>query len=803
MKFKTYQKQDLARLALHDGAILAWDKGLGKTLGMFTWALLKCGLLRPDLACPARPVLLVAPGDIHDQVAEDGRTLLRAQTTRLNSQADFFRLSTQNPHSSQRDLPPGFYLASYTGLALNGTAQFPDPAEHGIGAMIEMFSITTEFEDFYAERGSTYEGAYLTLEVSPSASLEDIEAAQMRCRRSDPSNAGRNTIDDAYHLLAQFHPKGRAARSITDLSPGQLRYVQHEVVTKLALQYRQGIGETRTLTSQLPTSQLPHSLPHRIKCVYSATLADLCCETFAAVAIDEGVKMKGEETIIGLGLRQMNPQYRLVLSGTPIKNRLPDIFRLAHWATGHHEEPSARWPYAAETADRDSFAEEFLLAERNVTKESNSETKRRYVKLSPQVCNIHRLWKLFGPIVLRRLKADIGEEIVQKHRHVIRVPMGTAQAATYRYHMLADYRDRNGMKAIGAQLQALRTVAAAPHCGDLQPKPLPDHVRSSPSPLGESAGVRWSHVSSETYIPKYAAALTLVRQVMERGEQIVLFSDLLEPLHALSARLRDAGVPHLVATGEMSPARRRKLSADFKQGPPSLTSQLPTSQLFPVLLASDCMAEGHSWPRCNNIGRLAFAWAMDKESQSIDRCHRINSVKDLNYHTILCDGTTDRVLENNLAEKNNTSDLVLDGHLMDTNPQEVSLAEVLQSAMTEFDLETKTIDERALEQEWPALRESLRSGYREWQQGTAGTESEKVSKWAGENKPAQLDASSLSHLPTFPPAHLPPLPPAHFPTCPPADPAPLLLFPTALHPWRERALRRRNLRVQQEQLALA
>jgi SNF2 family DNA or RNA helicase len=39
--------------------------------------------------------------------------------------------------------------------------------------------------------------------------------------------------------------------------------------------------------------------------------------------------MKGSDTQVGKGIRQMSPRYRLVLTATPVKNRLPDIFWLA------------------------------------------------------------------------------------------------------------------------------------------------------------------------------------------------------------------------------------------------------------------------------------------------------------------------------------------------------------------------------------------------------------------------------------------------------------------------------------------
>ena len=205
----------------------------------------------------------------------------------------------------------------------------------------------------------------------------------------------------------------------------------------------------------------------------------------------------------------------------------------------------------------------------------------------------------------------------------------------------------------------------------------------------------------------------------------------------MARRLDMAGVPYVIAHGGHSPVRRRKLSADFKRG-------WDHGRGKPVMLASgECMAEAHSWHLCNNAALLAYSWAFDKLSQAIDRCHRLNSVKDLNYYAILAEGTVDLVLENNLQEKNDTSDLVLDGQLLDTNPQEVSLAEILCTAVADFNPESKTIDEGDLEVEWPTLRERLRSGACDWKLGRFTT-SATVAKLDRES-PIASPAASSSH----------------------------------------------------------
>jgi len=59
----------------------------------------------------------------------------------------------------------------------------------------------------------------------------------------------------------------------------------------------------------------------------------------------------------------------------------------------------------------------------------------RYTKLTAEVCNVHRLWKLLAPeIVLRRRKEDSGEDIFPKIRKVVRCEMGTLQQQVYEHH---------------------------------------------------------------------------------------------------------------------------------------------------------------------------------------------------------------------------------------------------------------------------------------------------------------------------------------------------------------------------------
>ena len=403
----------------------------------------------------------------------------KAVVTPLDSQETFLRLSTPNPTTGKRELPPGYYITSYTQLTGNGVQPFPAFQPDNIIGMMQILGLTdSDSGEFFDQRETMHEKHYNRLGALPTMTLQELSRCEHEaCARYGLGNqAMQDEIRHSFGILSPYHCD-KYNPSFSDLPPDKKFIIRAAMTGAKYQEYAASVGTGKwyggrtaapAVTEPAPGEQSvpqtpdpkPQTPAFKIKCLWSPSLADLCQDAFAACAVDEGVKMKGEDTIIGTGVRQITAKYKLVLTATPIKNRLPDVFRLAWWATGARPEAHARFPYPDETAARTSFAEEFQISERNLTKER--EKPARFKKLTPQVCNVHRLWKMFAPIILRRRKADAGEDIVPKIRQVVRVPMGKEQAAVYKFHIDARYLDKNGGPAIGAQLQALRIAAANP-----------------------------------------------------------------------------------------------------------------------------------------------------------------------------------------------------------------------------------------------------------------------------------------------------------------------------------------------------
>lgn len=687
---KRFQLEDLARGACHDGFILGWETGLGKTIAMYLWPILKLGLHSSASAkhrlVPNGAVLMVAPGDLHDQIAGDGHKLFKTVPTVIESQAKFLALSQLNPRTGRRELPPGFYLTTYTALARNGVQPFPKLNLDDLPGMLAALCLSErDGRELYERRGELFADSYRLLAVNPTDPAAAVRKQWLHLKKSHTDPDVRDRLDDAYQEVLPF-----CGKSYDTLSTEARDQITRLLVRRKHREYGAGIG-WRLLEEEGVVLDNP---AQRIKCIYDATLADLAQDSFDVTVADEGVRLKSDETIIGLGLRQMNSRYWLITSATPIKNRLPDVFWLAARVTGLHAEPHARFPYPATAEARQEFATEFQLGERNLTREAQDKKNSRRT-LTPQIANVHRLWKFVAPLILRRRKADCGEEIVAKHRQVVRVPMGTHQAQTYAYHLAAEYLDCNGRAAIGAKLQSLRMAACNPASAHLP-------FKGKAQGFGDAAAQAVFR-SRYTYIPKLASALNLFKDILEQREQLICFHTFLDSIDIMSARLDEAGVPHIVMDGRTSPRKRGRLASEFK------------ARKYPVMLAnSDCMSEGHSFAQCPNVIHYSFPWAMDKIVQSDDRVYRINSPKDVYSFRLTATGSIDMKMEAQGEEKTDAAELVLDGKLLDRPCEELSAAELLQIAFQDFNPHEHTVDEEELLRAWPALREALRAAARQF-----------------------------------------------------------------------------------------
>ncbi|KAG1825464.1 SNF2 family N-terminal domain-containing protein [Suillus subaureus] len=170
--------------------------------------------------------------------------------------------------------------------------------------------------------------------------------------------------------------------------------------------------------------------------------------------IDEGHRMKNTQSKLAQTLTQYyHSRYRLILTGTPLQNNLPELWALLNFVL----------PKIFNSVK--SFDEWFN------TPFANSGTGDK-IELNEEeaLLIIRRLHKVLRPFLLRRLKKDVESELPDKVEKVIKVRMSALQSQLYRqmkkHKMIANGKDAKGksggVKGLSNELMQLRKICQHP-----------------------------------------------------------------------------------------------------------------------------------------------------------------------------------------------------------------------------------------------------------------------------------------------------------------------------------------------------
>jgi superfamily II DNA or RNA helicase len=329
----------------------------------------------------------------------------------------------------------------------------------------------------------------------------------------------------------------------------------------------------------------------------------LASRNWVVAIFDEAQNLKNAETRRAQASKQIEAGFRLALSGTPVENRLDEL-----WSLFDTVAPGL-------LGSRDGFQRRFAAP----IERGRSASARNALKL------------LLRPFLLRRTKAAVLAELPSRTEIVIEVEPGEEERAFYeavRRKALASLENLSGdggQKRIHILAEIMRLRRAACH----------------PSLVDERSTIESA---------KLGALMELVQELRANRHRALVFSQFTGHLDRVAAALDRAGVEALRLDGSTPAAERARLVASFQSG---------EGELF--LLSLKAGGTGLNLTGADYVVHLDPWWNPAVEDQATDRAHRIGQTRPVTVYRLVSKGSIEEKILALHATKRDLAADFLDG----------------------------------------------------------------------------------------------------------------------------------------------
>ena len=344
---------------------------------------------------------------------------------------------------------------------------------------------------------------------------------------------------------------------------------------------------------------------------------------FDAIVFDEIQRIKTPGTLMTHAAKALNGDFVIGLSGTPVENRLADLWCVVDST------------YPGYLSDLAQFS-------------ANYEANMSVEKLGSLKALLTEEQQSSPPVMLRRMKVDHLPGLPEKLEHVLPEKMPPEQAAAYT-DAINRARGADGKQAMLQTLQQIRNISLHPLHPDL------------------SSDKEYPLLSA-----RFKATLSVLDQISDKGEKVLVFLENHEMQRYLAGYLQRryslANLPLLI-NGAVKGSERQSRVNRFQSG----------RRGFDVMILSPrAGGVGLTLTAANNVIHLSRWWNPAVEDQCSDRVYRIGQDKLVNIyypqavHPNFGSKSFDLTLHNLLARKRQLcSDLLMPPGNSDGNAEEL------------------------------------------------------------------------------------------------------------------------------------
>jgi len=331
------------------------------------------------------------------------------------------------------------------------------------------------------------------------------------------------------------------------------------------------------------------------------------CE-WERIVLDEAQNIKNPKAAQTKAILKIKSKYRLALTGTPVENRLMDLWSIFNFLNSGYLETQAK------------FRKAFELP---IQKENNA-FKTKILK------------NLVEPFILRRMKTDknIIKDLPDKVEQKVYCTLSKEQASLYESvvkDILEQIEETDGIQRKGLILSSLTKL-----------KQICNHPSQFLQDNSEFTKQR-SH--------KLSRLTEMIEEAIESGESLLIFTQFKESAIELEQFIKnELNYNTYLIHGSISRKKREQMIQKFQD---------PETEPSVFILSLKAGGVGITLTKANHVFHFDRWWNPAVEDQATDRAFRIGQKKNVFVHKFVSMGTLEERIDQMIEEKKKISGAIM------------------------------------------------------------------------------------------------------------------------------------------------
>jgi superfamily II DNA or RNA helicase len=341
------------------------------------------------------------------------------------------------------------------------------------------------------------------------------------------------------------------------------------------------------------------------------------------IILDEAQRIRNWATATARTIKQLKSRYVFVLTGTPLENKLEELFSVVEFVDGRRLGPAFRF-----------------LQEHRMEDENGKLLGYR---------GLDQIHHQLEPILLRRTRREVLKDLPERTDQIFRVPLTEKQAEPYweQSDILAGLMRRWEAQGWLSEIDQRRIMCCL------------QNMRM----LCDSTFLFDKHTH---HSPKLAEFREIIRELaLEENRKVVVFSEYERMTYLAGEELRKMGIGYVSLHGGVPSRRRGKLIEEFDRDPGCR-----------VFLSTDAGGVGLNLQVASAVINFEPPWNPARLEQRIGRVHRLGQKRPVQVVHLL----TQHSIEERVWETLNLKKSLFAG-IFDSPTSEVSFAKLGRKSM--------------------------------------------------------------------------------------------------------------------------